>query len=248
MHPQGGGQPSDKGILKTGDSEFHVEKVENRGDKVWHIGYFQGDERKGFRVGVHVKSKIDGERRAHNARNHSAGHLLDEALQNLGMKHLKQIKGYYYPNRPYVEFLGKIEETDRPKVIKDLTEEMNRIIWNTSEEDLMEVQIRNHLFKGSSSTSSSDSEEEGAVQDLNPNQVEENAMERTRFVKLRKNDPGCPCGGTHVNHVNEIGKVDVTKIEQRDDIVRIYYKVLEIEPLLAENQEYHAPDLSDVPL
>ena len=85
------------------------------------------------------------------------------------MKHLKQIKGYYYPNRPYVEFLGKIEETDRPKVIKDLTEEMNRIIWNTSEEDLMEVQIRNHLFKGSSSTSSSDSEEEGAVQDLNPN-------------------------------------------------------------------------------
>lgn len=104
MHPQGGGQPSDKGILKTGDSEFHVEKVENRGDKVWHIGYFMGDERKGFRVGVHVKSKIDGERRAHNARNHSAGHLLDEAIQNLGLTHLKQIKGYYYPNRPYVEF------------------------------------------------------------------------------------------------------------------------------------------------
>lgn len=121
-------------------------------------------------------------------------------------------------------------------MIQDLTEEMNRIIWNTDEEDLMEVQIRNHLFKGSSSSSSSDSEEELAVEDFSdPNQVEEHEMERTRFVKLRKNDPGCPCGGTHVNHVNEIGKVDVTKIEQKDDIVRIYYKVLEIEPLLAEN-------------
>jgi len=56
--------------------------------------------------------------------------------------------------------------------MQDVTEEMNRIIWNTDEEDLMEVQIRNHLFKSSSSSSSSDSDEELAVEDFNPNQVE----------------------------------------------------------------------------
>ena len=39
---------------------------------------------------------------------------------------------------------------------------------------------------------------EGGVPDYMPKGSE------MRVVKLSKEDPGCPCGGTHVKHLNDI--------------------------------------------
>ena len=46
--------------------------------------------------GVEVSVTIDGERRMLNARVHSAGHLLDSALYQLGMTDLEPSKVCYY--------------------------------------------------------------------------------------------------------------------------------------------------------
>ncbi len=44
-----------------------------------------------------------------------------------------------------------------------------------------------------------------------------------RVVKLTPEDQGCPCGGTHVHAVWEIGKVEVLKIRKRKKNVQIKY-------------------------
>ena len=47
------------------------------------------------------------------------------------------------------------------------------------------------------------------------------------MLKLSREDPGCPCGGTHVEHVSEIGALSVTKIGKKGKSVRVYYTLKE---------------------
>lgn len=46
-----------------------------------------------------------------------------------------------------------------------------------------------------------------------------------RVVKLTEEDDGCPCGGTHVKHVNDIQEVTVTKIIKKGKNTRVSYTV-----------------------
>ena len=39
-----------------------------------------------------------------NAWIHSAGHLIDYGLYKIGITNLKPLKGYHFPNGPYVEY------------------------------------------------------------------------------------------------------------------------------------------------
>ncbi len=59
---------------------------------------------------------------------HSAGHLLDAALRNLGRGDLVPDKGYHFPDGPYVEYVGAIEEGDREALVARLNEEVERLI------------------------------------------------------------------------------------------------------------------------
>merc|ERR1712098_379900 len=38
-------------------------------------------------------------------------------------------------------------------------------------------------------------------------------------------DPGCPCGGTHVNSTGQLGKVTITKLKKKQKNFRIGYRV-----------------------
>ena len=46
-----------------------------------------------------------------------------------------------------------------------------------------------------------------------------------RVVKLMKGDLGCPCGGTHVKHIKEIGALKITKVQNKGKNVRVSYEV-----------------------
>jgi Ser-tRNA(Ala) deacylase AlaX len=65
--------------------------------------------------------KIDAEFRRVNARIHSAGHLLDVAMNRAGRTDLKPGKGYHFEAGPYVEYIGVVEEKDRPALKDTLT-------------------------------------------------------------------------------------------------------------------------------
>ena len=65
--------------------------------------------------------KIEAENRFDNARIHSAGHLIDIAINRAGRSDLKPSKGYHYPEGPYVEYIGDVEEKDRESLAEQLT-------------------------------------------------------------------------------------------------------------------------------
>jgi Ser-tRNA(Ala) deacylase AlaX len=48
---------------------------------------------------------------------------------------------------------------------------------------------------------------------------------RFRYLRLHKADKGIPCGGTHVKHLQDIGRLVVTKLTKKGKNVRLSYRV-----------------------
>lgn len=128
FHPQGGGQPKDKGFLTSEDGaiKFEVTDLKILDEAILHVGSFSGDAH--FEIGSTVKQQIDGDFRSINARIHSAGHLLDIAMNRAGRTDLQPSKGYHFQEGPYVEYIGKVEPPDQAKLLEDLNRHCADII------------------------------------------------------------------------------------------------------------------------
>ena len=131
FHPQGGGQPSDVGEIRFSFTKFVVSKVVNspipsercRG-VIWHIGNFtaSGSDSKQQDVSFDVLKEspsqhVDRASRMLYAKLHSAGHLIDVAMQQCGVG-LKAGKGFHFPKGSYVEYVGKLD-ADTKDTLKD---------------------------------------------------------------------------------------------------------------------------------
>ena len=83
-----GGQEADTGVITCGDSEFLVkDTIKLQGGKIGHVGIVT----KGmFKVGDQVELTIDNKKRSDTAKNHSATHLLQKALQMVLGNHVQQ--------------------------------------------------------------------------------------------------------------------------------------------------------------
>ncbi len=62
-----------------------------------------------------------------NSRLHSAGHLIDMSIQRLDLN-LKPLKGYNFPDGPYVEYIGNEYEFDFEKLKINIENMANKII------------------------------------------------------------------------------------------------------------------------
>ena len=94
FYPQGGGQPFDVGIISNDNGKFEVKEVRMKDGVVHHIGQFISGN---FPPNQNVQLQIDVPRREFNARIHSAGHVIDVAMENIGI-HLVPTKGYHFPD------------------------------------------------------------------------------------------------------------------------------------------------------
>ncbi|KAJ8611154.1 hypothetical protein CTAYLR_003580 [Chrysophaeum taylorii] len=111
FHPQGGGQPSDKGTITVGDSIFEVSGVRataRRDARVVHAGaWVRGNP---AAAGVGAKCRVDAGYRRLCARFHSAGHAIDVAMTRSGTR-LPPLKGYHFPDGgAYVEYEGSVPD------------------------------------------------------------------------------------------------------------------------------------------
>lgn len=126
FYPQGGGQPSDTGVIQAGSKVFNVTEVRFVNGKVNHIGNF---ETEAFDLGESVTCRIDLVKRNSHSQIHSAGHLIDMALKRLGIK-WEPGKGYHFLNGPYVEYSGSLDGVETEGLKKNLEDSCNEIISN----------------------------------------------------------------------------------------------------------------------
>jgi Ser-tRNA(Ala) deacylase AlaX len=207
FHPQGGGQPSDTGFIRQGSALFQVDSAEHdRSDEnIWHLGQFQSEIQ--FSLSEEVDVEVDGVKRLLNARLHSAGHLLDIAMDMLGYQ-LKPGKGYHFPSGAYVEYIGNLTNEEKDAAIPRINEICAQLINNTAEE----VSVGLYEY------------DEAQKHIEVPAYMPEGKP--MRIVKLTQGDKGCPCGGTHVKHVRDIAGLEVYRIQKKGKNTRVSYKVI----------------------
>jgi len=181
-----------------------VKDVRLRADQIVHIGKLEGQD---FQVGEAVRLSIDKEQRCRNARLHSGGHLVDIALTNIGQTQLKPGKGHHFPVGSYVEYEGNIPTDKKEHIQKALESEMERLIKEGSD---VKVTMADY---------SQIAELCGSAPSYLPK--DKPARIVTLYGKI-----GCPCGGTHVKNIKEIGTVKIGKITVKSGQTRIRYDVL----------------------
>ncbi len=120
FYPEGGGQPSDQGIIKNEAGGLTVNQVIFNNGKPLHLGELSGNLNKGDVI----ECEINWDRRFHNMQVHSAGHILHEAIKNI-IPEIAPISGEHGKNAHLV-YKGTIDRTLKASI--EL--EANRIIKN----------------------------------------------------------------------------------------------------------------------
>ncbi|KAM6545182.1 hypothetical protein CsatB_025918 [Cannabis sativa] len=213
FHPQGGGQPADTGFITVnGDSElkFVVQDVRSKDGIVFHYGVFENfalDSESKLEKGKKVVLYVDESRRKLNSRLHSAGHLLDVCMQNVGLGHLEPGKGYHFPDGPFVEYKGTLPQNELQIKQKELELEVNKLISRRGKVSIAVVPYKEAADMCGGSL---------------PDYISKEST--PRIVKFG-DFPGCPCGGTHVSDFSEIISVTVSQIRTKKGITKVFYNV-----------------------
>lgn len=200
FYPQGGGQASDRGVI-TGDGlEFAVTRVDLVNDDVVH----QGELVRGKpEVGQKVDANIDSAVRTLNSRLHSGGHVIMAAVERL--VGLPALKGYHFPDGPYVEFEGTIPPEDRPTFPDKLQNEVDLIVEADGPVRCEYESVESLRSRGVHIP------------------MEIPANKPTRVVTMAGYDS--PCGGTHVERVRNLGTVQIRKVKTKSGRTRVGYQI-----------------------
>ncbi len=199
FYPQGGGQQCDVGVIFSDVFNFRVDSVYYLNGMIYHEGSFTSGEPTSD---SEVNLKIDSERRNLNSRLQSAGHLLLNAMNNVGQK-LIAVKGYHFPDGPYVEFSGNIPEEERVSLLNKLQIEVNRLIE-------LDIQVTSFIVSPEK------------VFEICKNVPQNVPFDKpTRIVTI--DDFSQPCGGTHVISTKFLSGMNVEKIKSKKGNVRISY-------------------------
>ncbi|XP_020583459.1 uncharacterized protein LOC110026722 isoform X4 [Phalaenopsis equestris] len=210
FHPQGGGQPADKGVIFCSGFTFVVEDVRSNNGVVFHFGYIDNSQancESNLKERQEVTLQVDAQRRDLNSRIHSAGHLLDICMHNVGLSHLKPGKGYHFPDGPFVEYVGVISPDQLQIKQKELEEEAISLISIGG--------------KVSASVLPYDEAVRWCNGDL-PSYILKGST--PRIVRLG-NNAGCPCGGTHVADISDIKNFKITQIRSKKGTTKVSYSI-----------------------
>ncbi|KAK2039232.1 ThrRS/AlaRS common domain-containing protein [Colletotrichum somersetense] len=216
FHPQGGGQPSDRGAMENGSGDkFHVQTVRMAATEprqVLHCGRFAKPSAV-FQPGQKVTQTIDAEHRLLCSRYHTAGHVLGAAVRHLLEKKIEgfeETKASHFPDSASCDFVGSIggerKGEIQQKVDAFVAEDMPVEIQWWDEEDFkangMEKDIPDREALGMDST------------------------EKFRVVTIIGVGTYA-CGGTHVDSTKLCGKTTVKKISRSKGTSRVSYSVAE---------------------
>lgn len=205
FYPRGGGQDWDTGVinaLPTGGATggFTVEEVRlDPEGVVHHIGTGT------ISAGDKVSLEVDAARRTANTRLHSAGHVVDLAVERLGLPWVPG-KGAHYPHMSFVEYHATLAPADVETVVGQIQRAAQDVIDAGSANEIRFMPVA----------------EMGEFCRNVPDNIPTNKPAR---IVLYTPDFGVPCGGTHVKDVSAIGTLTITKIRSKKGLTKVSYAV-----------------------
>ncbi|WP_026551858.1 alanine--tRNA ligase-related protein [Arthrobacter sp. H20] len=204
FYPRGGGQDWDTGVIRgaSGDftADFTVEEVRlDPEGVVHHLGAGP------LAVGDEVSLQVDVTRRMVNTRLHSAGHVVDLAVERLGLPWVPG-KGAHYPHMSFVEYDAVLPPEEVEAVLAQVQQAARGVIDAGSSNEIRFMPVS----------------EMGAYCRNVPANIPTNKPAR---IVLYTADFGVPCGGTHVADVSGIGTLTITKIKSKKGLTKVSYAV-----------------------
>ncbi|MFV9657289.1 alanine--tRNA ligase [Pseudomonas sp. NY15366] len=182
FYAESGGQIGDCGYLEGAGVRFDVRDTTKAGGAFLHHGVVT---KGGLSVGTSVKAEVEAEVRQATALNHSATHLLHEALRIVLGDHVQQ-KGSLV-NSQRLRFDFSHFEAIKPEQIKQLEDIVNRVVRENTPVETEITDIETAKAKGATALFG---EKYG-------DQVRVLSMGGDFSVEL--------CGGTHVARTGDIG-------------------------------------------
>ena len=180
FYAESGGQVGDTGVLKVANGEFIVEDTTKLGNAFAHKGKVVG------RIGINdrVDAQVDASRRDNTKKNHTATHLLHEALRVVLGDHVTQKGSLNDPERLRFDF-SHFEAVTK--------EELQRI------EDMVNLEIRKNIDLNTELMAIDAAKEKGAMALFG-----EKYDDEVRVVSIGDFSIEL-CGGTHVKRTGDIG-------------------------------------------
>lgn len=198
FYPQGGGQPSDQGTIKTASGELNVGFVRQIDQEIRH--YVSDATQLPSIIDTKITCNIDQPRRLLNARYHTAAHLLSNVIENMHPK-LKAVKGHSFPGEAYVEFIGEdIPETT--KVSFNMRAAITQGLNTTTFEILPDEFARKYY----------------SLPYPVPTHKAFRVLQIGNFMPI-------PCGGTHIKNTTEIGEFNIRKISKKGERLKVAYEL-----------------------
>lgn len=227
FHVQGGGQPSDTGVITCsggGDDDdddnatepstsFAVHQVRSAGGAVLHMGTFSRGGRSSSRLFAREQEavqEIDVAKRTLHSRIHTAGHILGLAAALLRAEGVVAAdvvdgKASHYPGAAFVEFVGLIPGDVKGALQAKADELVAR-----------DLAVKIHFWDEERARSECTGVLDSFKQD----------EDGVRVVEI--GDVGSyPCGGTHVLSTKGCGRVVVRNIKRQKGITKVSYEVVD---------------------
>ncbi|RJU81599.1 MAG: alanyl-tRNA editing protein [Candidatus Poseidoniales archaeon] len=186
FYPLGGGQNWDEGIISGPNGSLDVLEVRGRDDISHKLGINHQLE-----VGDEVIGEIDWERRYAHMRMHTAQHLVSGIAYEL-FNGVRTVGNQINTTHSRIDFNPiSFDEV----MLSELSTKTNEII--ASKHEVTELtMMRNEI--------NSIMPPERTNMDLIPKFIEE-----LRVVKIGDSLDLCPCAGTHISNISEIGEISI---------------------------------------
>ncbi len=196
FYGESGGQVGDSGIISGENFIFEVHDTQKKGEGVFiHIGEVKSGQAK---TSDCVKLKVDVVRRKKIRANHSATHLLHEALRQVLGSHVTQKGSFVSPDRLRFDFSHpKSVSLEELKKIEDL---VNDIVLQNTEVITRLMLSDEAISEGAMALFGEKYGDEVRVVSMG-NRTEQGGLKKHWSVEL--------CGGTHVERTGDIGVIHI---------------------------------------
>ena len=193
FYPLGGGQPSDRGIIEWNNTKTEITDVRKK-NRIRHM--IKGDLPE---VGSTVKGTLDWNRRYSHMRMHTSQHLVSAVVNELYTS--DTVGNQIGEDKSRIDFKPLKLDKDQ---IDDVESKVNDYISEDLEVNISE-ELRSNLENNPEIRSSMSS----GLWKMLPKSVT-----KLRVITIGDIDV-CPCAGTHVMSLKEIGKVSFVKKDNK---------------------------------